>query len=464
MSRYQRRASHKRTHGSVTKAGIGLSVATLTLPMAAAMIIGLESLPVSAQSALDPLPSALASASPGTVVIPPSSRLDSAQVGSHARTHFQIFNPNPPLSAATVAKAAVAGPNIGPPYSGYNFETPASLACVYNLVTPASGCNPNVFKTVPTGGSRAIALVDAYHYPSAFADLVAFSAQFGLPQPTKATSGCAAKTFHQICPAGQSCTTSDPFGWNIEAALDIQWAHAMAPNAAIFLVEATDNSYTNLGAAVLAAGTLLKSTSSCKGGQISMSWGGDEFSDETSIVALNPQAGVTYFASTGDQAGTEFPSVLPQVVAVGGTSVRRSATFQFLGESAWIDTGGGISRYVARPSYQNSISGRVGAMRGVPDVAAAADPRTPAWVYQSGAGGWFGVGGTSWASPTVAGITNNAGTFRTGTGEQAALYAAPANLMDIAGGFCGFYVGDAASAGWDRCTGLGSPGKGKAGF
>ncbi|MGH9440623.1 MAG: hypothetical protein ACRD22_22850, partial [Terriglobia bacterium] len=72
-------------------------------------------------------------------------------------------------------------PDEAPPFSGYGFETPASLAFVYQLVTAEPGCNPNTVTANPTGGSRAIAVVDAYDDPLAAPDLAYFSAQFGLP-------------------------------------------------------------------------------------------------------------------------------------------------------------------------------------------------------------------------------------------------------------------------------------------
>ena len=71
--------------------------------------------------------------------------------------------------------------------------------------------------------------------------------------------------------------------WNIEAALDIEWAHAMAPNAKIYLVEAASNSYADLLNAVSVANSLLKSAG---GGEVSMSWGGSEFPPKRTTIAI----------------------------------------------------------------------------------------------------------------------------------------------------------------------------------
>jgi hypothetical protein len=105
----------------------------------------------------------------------------------------------------------------GPPFPGYAFETPASIACLYQLVLPATGCNPNSFKTNPSGGSKAIGIVDAYDYPTAMADLNAFSTQFGLPTVTSTN-------FKVIFAGGTGgCSGSSPGndpGWEGEQALE----------------------------------------------------------------------------------------------------------------------------------------------------------------------------------------------------------------------------------------------------
>ena len=124
-----------------------------------------------------------------------------------------------------------------------------------------------------------------------------------------------------------------------------------------------------------------------------MSWGGGELSTEANYESYFSKNAVTFYASTGDTAGTEFPSVERTVVAVDGTSIARNPSdFSFLGEAAWIDTGGGTSTYLSRPAYQNGHVGNT--HRVVPDVAAVADPNTGVWVYYSG--GWYTFGGTRW--------------------------------------------------------------------
>lgn len=93
-------------------------------------------------------------------------------------------------------------------------ETPASLRLVYKLPS--------------TGGSGVIAIVDAYDYPTAEKDLNVFSSQFGLPACTTA-NGCFKKVYASGSAPRANC------GWAQEAALDIEWAHAMAPTQRLFL-------------------------------------------------------------------------------------------------------------------------------------------------------------------------------------------------------------------------------------
>jgi subtilase family serine protease len=334
----------------------------------------------------------------------------------------------------------VAPEQAGPPFAGYFYETPASLACVYRLVSPVSGCNPNTVTAPPTGGSNAIAIVDAYDYPTAMSDLAVFSSQFNLPTPTSAN-------FQVVFASGrQPMVNAD---WNVEEALDIEWAHAMAPNAKIYLVEAASSSYSALLTAVSVASQLVAAAG---GGEVSMSWGGSEFSSETFYDFYFTQPNVVYFAAAGDSSGVIWPSASPYVVSVGGTSVSRNPT-------SWQSGGGGPSLYETRPSYQNAISAILQNQRGTPDVAAVADPTSGVWVYSYPY--WYIVGGTSLATPVWAGIVNAAGHFyNSSQSELAVAYTNlenPADFTDIVQGSCGPNQGYLAVAGWDFCTGLGSP-------
>jgi subtilase family serine protease len=230
----------------------------------------------------------------------------------------------------------------------------------------------------------------------------------------------------------------------------------------IYLVEAASNSYTDLFTAVVKASSLVAAAG---GGEVSMSWGGGEFSTETTYDADMKTANVVYFASAGDNPGTEYPCVSPYVVCVGGTgNVRENGKFD--GSVTWESTGGGISAFEARPSYQNAILGIVGAKRGVPDVAALADPTSGVWVVDSDnashAVTWYIVGGTSAAAPVTASIVNAAAHFYANTAtEQAQIYSTLGSegggWNDVQSGFCGLYNATFAGPGWDACTGAGTP-------
>src|ERR1019366_1893672 len=110
---------------------------------------------------------------------------------------------------------------------------------------------------------------------------------------------------------------------------------------------------------VVAEDCASKQGAAAGGGEISNSWGGSEFSGETTYDSHFKTSMIVYFASTGDSAGTEWPSVSPYVVAVGGTTTSRvnsGSTFgNFIGEAAWENGGGGLSTYEPRPSYQSSL-------------------------------------------------------------------------------------------------------------
>ena len=158
--------------------------------------------------------------------------------------------------------------------------------------------------------------------------------------------------------------------------------------------------------------------------------------------------------------------------AAGGTTISRNPfTLNFQAETGWNLAGGGPSEGEARPSYQHGVSSIVGSTRGVPDISSDADPNSGVWVMdsipadgQGGPGSWWIVGGTSVASPTLAGIVNSAGHFFASTNaELTTVYdnLGTANFRDITQGSCFFYNGFFAGKGWDFCTGVGSPhGKG----
>jgi len=395
---------------------------------------------------------------PGTVVIPASSQIKAEDLGKRAHTNVRYIVP------------ATTQPLEAPPLSGFAYETPASLACIYQVGVAQynSYCNPAQTVNTPLGGSQSIAIVDAYDDPEAAADLAYFSAQFGIPfNPAK---------FHVVWAAGYQPAVDPTGGWEIEESLDIEYAHAMAPNATLYLVEAASNNDGDLYTAVNVASNLVicGKTSGCPTGstgkgEVSMSWGEAEFSGETEYDLYMQTPNVVYVASSGDAPGVSYPSASPYVVSAGGTSNGRSLlTGNLLYQITWADAGGGVSAYEPRPSYQSGITQISGNFRGTPDISADANPASGVWVYDTfpvdyGATyyTWWTVGGTSVAAPTIAGIINAAGHFATSsTDELTTIYAnrtVAADFTDIGYGSCNYYSGTLAGTGWDLCTGVGTP-------
>ncbi len=366
------------------------------------------------------------------------------------RAHTNVIGGILPEANAKPPKLSSSG-GLTPdtvPVAGYYYETPSSLACVYGFIAQTTGCNPTNSTAVVTGGAGlTIAIVIAYDNPGIQTDLATFDAQFGLPAPTGGLT---------VVYASGSQPVANP-GWALESSLDVEWSHAMSPNAHIILVEAASNSYTDLMAAVKKASSLVAAAG---GGVVSMSWGGSEFSNETSYDSYFQTPNVTYIASSGDAPGVIWPSASAYVIAAGGTSLSRNpANGNFVGELTWTSAGSGFSAYVARPSYQTAISSVVGAKRGVPDIAAVADPSTGVWVKSSyNSSGWYAVGGTSVASPVLAGILSHKGSkYASAAGALNAIYnGSIGNFRDITSGNCGPYDGYLAGMSWDLCTGRGS--------
>jgi subtilase family serine protease len=441
--------------------------------------------PIEVSEQAQPTPVHIPSA-PGRLVIPKSSLPQTPPAGHKfaAHTNIEFYIP------------AGVKPEEAPPFPGYGYETPASLACVYGLVTEPSGaspnCNPNSTTANPTGGSKTIAIVDAYDDPAAPGDLAWFSLQFGVPLTLTQFQVVWANT------ASSSCLVTgvpiDPTGgWESEEALDVEWAHAMAPKATIYLVEACSETDSDLQQAVLVANNLVQcgqteinSTTGALGtcpagstgkGEVSMSWGGTEFTgqnasdncaslDDSCFTAAN----VVYVAAAGDEPGVAWPGTSPNVVSAGGLTNRRNpTTFNFIQQTGWVFGGGGQSAIEAQPSYQQ-ISGVQTVCgtkwRCVPDVSFDADAYTGVYVYDTfPIEGfeylqWLVTGGTSVSAPSLAGIINSAGSFAASSAaELKTIYTNMGNtkdFTDITSAFCGNYMGFTAGTGWDFCTGVGA--------
>jgi subtilase family serine protease len=312
------------------------------------------------------------------------------------------------------------------------------------------------------GAGQTIGIVDAYDDPNIESDLGVFDSAFGLPACTSA-NGCFKKIYASRKPHTDS-------GWALEMSLDVEWAHSIAPQAKIVLVEAASASFSNLMQAVDVA---IQNGASV----VSMSFGGSEFSSESSYDYHFAVSHVTFVASSGDSGnGVEYPAASPNVVAVGGTTLQlMDSNGSYGGETSWSGSGGGQSAYETEPVYQtgylipNDLKGK----RGVPDVAYDADPNTGFSVYDTlsyqGQSGWFQVGGTSAGAPQWAALFAIANSIRSAnksalssTGVEVYATAAAtsygSNFHDItsgANGTCATLCN--AAVGYDYVTGLGSP-------
>ena len=177
-------------------------------------------------------------------------------------------------------------------------------------------------------------------------------------------------------------------GWAGEESLDLDMVSAICPNCHIILVEANSATDANLYAAedrAVAMGAKF----------VSNSWGGGEYSGQTTDDSHFNHPGVAITVSSGDDAtGAEYPATSQYVTAVGGTHLTTSTNSRGWTETAWTDAGSGCSAFDAKPSWQTVTTGCT--RRAEADVSAVADPATGVAVYQTfGASGWVVYGGTS---------------------------------------------------------------------
>jgi subtilase family serine protease len=279
------------------------------------------------------------------------------------------------------AAVAAGHPADAPLPSGYE---PSDLRAAYKL--PASG-----------GSGQTVAIVDAGDDPDAEADLAIYRATYSLP-PCTTANGC----FRKVNEGGEASPLPQDQSWGVEISLDLDMVSAACPSCHILLVEGDSASFSDLAAAEDTATRL-------GANEVSNSYGATEQNGMQRYEAAYSRSGVAITASSGDLGWgiPNFPAVLPTVIAVGGTTLTRAADARGWAEAAWAGSSSGCSAWIPKPAWQHDpdCPGRM-----VADVASDADPSTGVAVYDSYDGnGWVVGGGTSAASPFIAGVIALAG-------------------------------------------------------
>lgn len=342
------------------------------------------------------------------------------------------------------------------------FANPSAAQATF---TPPQVAKAYDYPTSVNGQGQCIALIELGGGYEA-SDIETYFGQLGITPPTVVT----------VPVDGGTNSPGDPNGADGEVALDIQVAGTIAPGARIAVYFAPN---TNQGFQDAISAAIHDTTN--KPSVISISWGGPESSwDTASITSFDNTMqsavalGITITVASGDSGSTDgvsdganhvdFPSSSPHVLACGGTNLTVSNGVRST-EKVWNDlsqgggaTGGGVSSYFALPSWQSGAKvpapgGQGG--RGVPDVAGDAAPATGYQILVDGQSAV--VGGTSAVAPLWAALIAliNQQTGRNAGFLNPTLYSGgEANFYDVISGSNGSYN---AGAGWDPCTGLGSP-------
>lgn len=365
---------------------------------------------------------------------------------------------------------AVLGLDARPVAKPHFRAKPRAQAAANGTFTPPQVAQLYNFPTNLTGAGQTIAIIELGGGYST-SDLSTYFQQLGIQEPN-------------ITAVSVDNGTNSPGGQaDGEVMLDIEVAGSIAPgaNIAVYFTPNTDQGFVD-------AITDAAQDTTRKPSVISISWGGPEDSwtaqSQTAMNAALQDAatlGVTVTVAAGDNGSddgvgdgnlhVDFPASSPYALACGGTTLVASGS-SISSEVVWNETanqegatGGGVSNVFPLPSYQTNAgvpaqpqTGNVG--RGVPDVAGDADPSTGYQILYDGQNAI--VGGTSAVAPLwaalIALINQQAGKpvgFINPT-----LYAGQeAGFNDITSGNnddanLGYY---SAQAGWDPCTGLGSP-------
>ncbi len=350
-----------------------------------------------------------------------------------------------------------------------------------------------------TGAGQSIVIIDSYGSPTLAGDLATFDQDFGLPAPPSLTV---------LAPLGTAPwdpANSDMTGWAFETTLDVEWAHAMAPGAAITVLTSPVSETEGVQGMPQFLALEHYALDHHLGQIISQSWGATEntlfspagqqvFSGFERLYASAALRHVTVLASAGDDGTANadlnggvypFPTVIypgssPLVTSVGGTSLYADTSGNYQSETVWNEgleggaTGGGISQKFSEPLYQRLLppaTQRVlGGHRGIPDIAWNADPDTSILIYvgflDPADNGYYLIGGTSEGAPQWAGLVADLNQLihrpigflnpylyllgATGRGRGFHDITVGNNAFDGVPGY-------SAAPGWDLTTGWGTP-------
>ena len=249
-----------------------------------------------------------------------------------------------------------------------------------------------------------------------------------------------------------------------EMCIDTQLAYGMCPGADILVVQAESSSAQDLVTAVSVALTYNPQV-------LNMSLGFTEFKEEVEDNALDYiNYNTIYIAATGDDNSVQWPSVNPNVLAVGATTLYTNSDGSISSQSTWSSTGCGPSEYFPIPSYQSQYTDLQSTSRNTCDISYVGNPDTGVQIYYNGEMGVYG--GTSVAAPLMSGmlaivngirINNGLSVINSASnsslGFQNILYSNYASngsqlFYDVTEGTSGAY---SATTGWDIPTGLGTP-------
>jgi hypothetical protein len=319
--------------------------------------------------------------------------------------------------------------------------------------TPRQIADAYGFSQIPgRGAGQTIAIIGAFDSSSTIQrDLDTFSDLYGIERTT-------------IQIVKETSTLGYDAGWDTEVHLDVEWAHAMAPQARILLYLAKQvNNFDDLLGGVDVVVNLGANI-------VSISFGADEFSGESSFDFHFQHPGVTFVAATGDSGtGVHYPAASPFVLAVGGTSLLLDSSNHIVNETAWSGSSGGESAIYGRPPFQ--AAWQTTFSRTVPDVAYIADSGVLTVVSDArvSCGPFCGNIGTSMGAPQWAALIADINSVRAVplgdvhnrlyALEPRGTVAGFVNFRDIVSGDNGTFNAfiDDARPGYDFVTGFGSP-------
>lgn len=297
----------------------------------------------------------------------------------------------------------------------------------------------------PLGYGIKISIITCYHYSNLQSDLNKYCSKYSLTPIT----------INIINQAGNISNSN----WALQSCLNVQMINTVAPGSTVYVIESKSTSITDIRTAVTTSVNLGVNI-------VCMSFGNNEFQNQSSSEYLFMNSGITFISCSGDNNLPLYPATSSNVFSIGGSTLTLNVDNTRNIETTCQSSGCGSSVYITKPTYQNGVNN--GSKRNIPDLSLISSPGFI--TYCSILGGYLTVKGTSVGCLLFTGVVAIANQMRKNSNKQMLNSISSSSLCLQKYLYQTIYVnqslysnclyditsGSNASIGYDITTGLGS--------